>query len=113
MTTWAAAIAAIASILAAVLAYLSAQRAAREARSVTTLNHQVAALDRQADQMRDDYRDLIKAFCDVGNVTESNSAPFRALFAARGSIPGSELAPYSAVFAAGEVLRAHPRANES
>jgi hypothetical protein len=57
-TTWAAAIAALASILAAVLAYLSAQRAAREARSVTTLNHKIAALDRQAEQLRQDFREL-------------------------------------------------------
>jgi uncharacterized NAD(P)/FAD-binding protein YdhS len=56
--TWAATIAAITSIVAAVLAYLSAQRAAREARSVTTLNHKIAALDRQAEQLRQDFREL-------------------------------------------------------
>ena len=42
--TWAPALAAIVSILAAVMAFVSARRAALEARSITTLNHKVAAL---------------------------------------------------------------------
>src|ERR1035437_4054580 len=82
--TWTAAMAAVVSILAAITA-------AREARSVTTLNHKVAALDRQAEQMRDDYRNLIKA---IGDNT------------------GSNLVRFGSVYAAGEVLRAHPQANE-
>jgi hypothetical protein len=89
--TWAAALAAVVSILAAVMAFVSARRAAREARSITTLNHKVAALDRQAEQMRHDYRDLIKT---VGGNT------------------GSILVRFGSVLAAGEVLRAHPQANE-
>jgi gas vesicle protein len=87
--TWAAAIAAITSIVAAVLAYLSAQRAAREARSVTTLNHKIAAIDKEAEQMRDDYRDLMKALGDRRIAKDSGS-----------------------IMAAGEVLRSHSRASE-
>jgi len=86
--TWAAALAAAVSVLAAVLAFVSARRAAREAHSITTLNHQVAALDRQADQLREDYRGLMKA---VGEI--------------RGA---SDVGP---IMAAGELLRAHPRAS--
>jgi hypothetical protein len=82
--TWAAALAAVVSILAAIAA-------AREARSVTTLNHKIAALDRQAEQMRDDYRDLIKA---IGSNTDS------------------PLVRFGSVLAAGEVLRANPQASE-
>jgi biopolymer transport protein ExbB/TolQ len=89
--TWAAALAAIVSILAAVIAFVSARRAAREARNITTLNHKVAALDRQAEQLRDDYRDLIKAIGDSS---------------------GSVLVRFRSIYAAGEVLRAHPQANE-
>jgi len=89
--TWAAAVAAIVSTLAAVTAFVSARRAALEARSITTLNHKVAALDRQAEQLRSDYRDLIKAIGDGG---------------------GSALVRFGSIYAAGEVLRAHPQANE-
>lgn len=82
--TWAAALAAVVSILAALAA-------AREARSVTTLNHKIAALDRQAEQMRDDYRDLMTA---IGGNTDS------------------PMVRYGSVLAAGEVLRANPQVNE-
>lgn len=86
---WAAVLAAVVSILGAVMAYLSARRAALEARSITTLNHKVAALDRQAEQMREDYHSLMKAIGD-----------FRS-----GKDVGS-------IMAAGEVLSAHSRASE-
>jgi nucleotidyltransferase/DNA polymerase involved in DNA repair len=96
---WAApALAAIVSILAAVIASLSARRARLEARSITTLNHKVAALDRQAEQMRDDYRDLIKA---IAGITESIGRKAEANVVRLGM-----------VLAAGEVVRAHPQANE-
>lgn len=86
--TWAAALAAVVSILAAGMAFLSARRAEREARSVTTLNHKIAALDRQAEQLNEDYRRLMKAI---------------------GGIKGaSDVGP---IMAAGELLRAHPRAS--
>jgi hypothetical protein len=84
--TWAAA---VVSILAAVMAFVSARRAAREAHSITTLNHRVAALDRQADQLREDYRSLMKAIGDIKGA--------------------GDLGP---IMAAGELLRAHPRASE-
>jgi hypothetical protein len=95
---WAAALAAVVSILAAVTAFVSARRAALEARSITTLNHKVAALDRQAEQLRSDYQDLIKA---IAGITESI-----------GRNTESNLARLGLVLAAGEVLRAHPQANE-
>lgn len=96
---WAApALAAIVSILAAVIASLSARRARLEARSITTLNHKVAALDRQAEQMRDDYRDLIKA---IAGMTESI-----------GRNAEANVVRLGMVLAAGEVVRAHPQANE-
>jgi outer membrane murein-binding lipoprotein Lpp len=90
--TWAAALAAIVSILAAVMAFVSARRAAREARNITTLNHKVAALDREADQMRDDYRDLFK---EIG-----------------GNPGAATMIGLGLILAAGEVLRSHPQANE-
>src|SRR5450759_3829041 len=77
--TWAAVLAAVVSILAAITA-------AWQARSVTRLTHKILALDRQAEQLRDDYRDLFKA---IGDNTES-------------------MVRYRSITAAGEVLRAHP-----
>jgi hypothetical protein len=82
--TWAAVLAAVVSILAAITA-------AWQARSVTRLNHKILALDRQAEQLRDDYRDLFKA---IGDNTES-------------------MVRYRSITAAGEVLRAHPQANKN
>ena len=95
--TWAAA-PAVVSVLAAVMAFISAIWAGREAHSITTLNHKVAALDRQAEQMRDDYRDLIKA---IAGITESIGRKAEANVVRLGM-----------VLAAGEVVRAHPQANE-
>src|ERR1035437_10651865 len=93
--TWAPALAAIVSILAAVMAFVSAKRAEREARNITTLNHKVAALDWQAEQMRDDYRDLIKA---IAGTTESI-----------GRNAEANVVRLGMVLAAGEVVRAHPK----
>jgi outer membrane murein-binding lipoprotein Lpp len=96
--TWAAAMAAVVSIVAAVMASRSARKAGEEARSIATLNHKVAALDRQAEQLREDYRALIKA---IAGMTESIGRK------AEPNVGRLEL-----VLAAGEVVRAHPRANE-
>lgn len=85
--TWTTALAMIVSIVAAVMAFRSARRAEQEARSVTTLNHKVAALDRQAEQLREDYRALVKAIGEIKGA--------------------SDIGP---IMAAGELLRAHPRA---
>jgi outer membrane murein-binding lipoprotein Lpp len=87
--TWAAAVAAVVSIVAAVMAFLSARKAEEEARSITTLNHKVAALDRQAGQLREDYRGLMKALGDIQGARDVGS-----------------------IMAAGELLGAHPRASE-
>jgi len=70
--TWAAA-PAVVSVLAAVMAFISAIWAGREAHSITTLNHKVAALDRQAEQIRDDYRDLIKAIAGISESIGRNA----------------------------------------
>jgi outer membrane murein-binding lipoprotein Lpp len=86
--TWAAALAAVVSILGAAMATFSARRAEQEARSVTTLNHKVAALDRQAEQLREDYRALVKAIGDIKGTGD-----------------------IGAIMAAGELLRAHPQAS--
>lgn len=90
--TWAAVLAAVVSIVAAGMSYRSERRAAREARGITTLNHKIAAIDKEAEQMRDDYRALMKAFGDT---------------------TGTMLSRFASVYAAGEVLRAHPQTNES
>lgn len=70
------------------MAAFSARRAEQEARSVTTLNHKVAALDRQAEQLREDYRALVKAIGDMKGTNDIGS-----------------------IMAAGELLRAHPQAS--
>jgi hypothetical protein len=80
------------------MAFVSARRAGREAHGITTLNHKVAALDRQAEQMRDDYRDLIKA---IAGISESIGRKAEANVTRLGM-----------VLAAGEVVRAHPQANK-
>lgn len=86
--TWAAVLAAVVSILGAVTAAHSARQARQEARSVTTLNHNVAALDRQAEQLREDYRALVKAIGEIKGASD-----------------------IGAIMAAGELLRSHPQAS--
>ncbi len=82
MTT---ALPAIVSVGAAVMAWFSARQASRQASTITALNHTVAALDRQAEQIWQDYRELFKALGGFGADGDS----------------------VKSIMAAGEILRAN------
>lgn len=56
-----AVIAALASIVAAVLAWLSSRSATAGAREVASLNHRIARLDREAEQLRADFAAFMSA----------------------------------------------------
>jgi hypothetical protein len=88
-TEFIAVAAAAASILAAVLSYRSSKEATVGARRIASLNHQVAALDAEASQFRDDFRNFHAA---VGGV--------------------QSLSDVGTLLAAGEVLQSNPRSSE-
>jgi hypothetical protein len=85
-----AVIAALASAGAAVLAWLSSRSADRSAREVVSVNHRVASLDREAELLRNDYRDFIRAI---------------------GGLRGMK--DVGALLSTQEILMANPRCNEA
>ncbi len=84
-----AVIAAAASVGAAVVASVASAHASRSARAVVSVNHRVAMLDAQVEQLREDYRNFLTSV---------------------GSVDGT--ATIGAMLAACEVLCANPRAGE-
>jgi hypothetical protein len=60
-----AVIAAAASIVAAVFAFASSKSASNSAREVVGVNQRVVRLDREVDQLRDDYKEFLHRLTEV------------------------------------------------